>query len=234
VTGDGTPDLLLAQGSQPQTIAVVPAVSALGGSGTEFGAQGIGVDAGVRSLDLSNSGVAPASIAGAALEDAAAGDFTITADACTGRVLAAGEHCSIGMRFRASAAGPRAAQLVLSTGAGQGARLSVTGTCVMPAVIPPPPPTIASPRAGCVTRPTARGTRLRCGLVLGPGQAPVRIAIRLVRAGRVRALADVANAGRVVLRARRPLVAGRYTLVAVTVATDGRTVQVRRVVTVRR
>jgi VCBS repeat protein len=232
VNRDGAPDLVLGRGSTDQTIAVLQAVPVLGGSGADFGTQPVGADAGVRSLDVANSGVAPASIASAALEGAAAGDFTITGDACTGRVLAAGEHCSIGLGFRASAAGQRAAQLVLSTGGGQSARLPVTGTGVIPAVIGEPPATIASPRVGCVTRPTARRTRLSCGVVLGPGQAPVRIALRLVRARRVRALADVTTAGRVVLRARRPLVAGRYTLVAVAVAADGRSFQVRRAVAV--
>jgi PKD domain-containing protein len=105
------------------------------------------------------------------------------------------------------------------------------------AAIPPPPGAGAVPtaRAGCATRPTVRGTRLSCGVVLGPGAPASRVALRLVRGGRVRALADVTAGGRVLLRSRdgRRLTAGPSTLVALVVVADGRARQTRRGVTIR-
>jgi hypothetical protein len=233
---DGAPDLVLAPGSAPATLAVALARPVPAGTGRDFGEREVGGAGAVLPLEVENRGVAPLSIATLTLSGAAAGDFATVDDACAGRTLLGGQRCTAGLRFRPTAVGRREAEVVVSAAGGEALRLQVSGVGVAPAVVPAPQPTPprnpASVRAGCLTRPTGGRMRLGCGLVLGSGAMPSRVAMRLVRGGRVRALADVRAGGRVILRARRPLAPGRYTLVVVVVADSG-SQQTRRQVALR-
>lgn len=234
VDADGAADLVTSRGSADGTVGVLLARPVLVGTGQDFGEREVGSAGPVLPVEIENRGVAPFSVPQIAVAGGAASDFAIVDDACSGRVVAGGARCAVRVRFRPTAAGRREAALAVDVALS----VAVSGVGVQIAAPPPPPQQpplpaeVPAARTGCATRTTGGGTRLRCGVVLGPGAAPSRVAVRLLRAGRVQALADMAAGGRVVLTARRPLVAGRYILVTVVVA-DGRTRQSRSEVTLR-
>jgi len=233
VNGDGAPDLVgttsdyvVGPGVYRSSILFSLSLPTLQAAPTDFGAQAVGSES-ERQLLVTNTGAAPLRVVAPALGGPDAADFQIVADACSGRAVGPDASCALTLRFRPAAAGPRTASLRIEANDEAPAHeLALTGLGTAPP--PPGPAEVPTVRAGCTTRPTGGGTRLRCGLVLGPGAAVSRVTLRLVRGGRVRALADVRSGGRLVLRARRPLIAGRYTLVAVVVVADGRTRQIRR------
>jgi hypothetical protein len=222
VNGDGVPDLVLGAGSAPGTIAVALARPLPAGSAPDFGRLEVGSAGGVADVTVENRGTAPLAVAGVAISGAAAGDFSIARDACSGTSLASAARCSVGVRFRPTAVGRHDAAIVVSDGGGEPLRLAVTGVGLASLAV----------RAGCATRPRRARTRLTCGVVLAPGLTPYRVALRLVLGRRVRASVDLRAGGRAVLRAQRPLTHGRYTLVAVVVTADGRSLEARRAVAI--
>jgi hypothetical protein len=233
LNADGAPDLVLGHGTRPDTIAIAYAVPALAGGPLDFGARVMGEGGAPRQVEVTNTGVAPARIASSALSGAAAGDFALLGDGCSGRTLAAGERCPLIVGFTPGAAGARAAAVRLIAQDGAVGEVALTGTATA-APTPPTPvttPALPSVRASCPLRPVPAGARIVCA-VRFDADAAVRVALRLVRNGRAHARADVRRPGRASLRALRPLRAGRYTLVIV--ASDGtRSRQIRRAVVVR-
>jgi hypothetical protein len=222
VNGDGAPDLVLGRGAAPGTIAVALARPVAAGGAPDLGAHELGAPDTAVDVAVEDRGVAPLAVSGVALSGAAPGDFAITADACSDTTVPGGGRCRLRVRFHPTAVGARSAQIVISDARGEVLRLALAGTGLASTAV----------RVGCASRPNDHRRRLRCAVVLGPGPAPGRLALRLVRGGHAWARAEVRTGGRLVLRAPRPLARGRYTLVASVVATDGRSGETRRDVTV--
>jgi len=236
LNGDGAADLVLDAGSQPQTIGVQYAVPVVGAQASQtFGDQALGSAGRPVPIEITSAGVLPLTLA-AAITGPQAGDFEVTDDGCSGRTLPRGATCSIGVRFRPGAAGPRQAELLLTPRVGVPRRVALSGDGLQPPTPTPGPGPVPGPsgsplpaaRSSCSVR---RGPRIVCAVVL-PRRAGVRVALRLMRARRAYARADLRAAGRVALQTLRPLPAGRYTLV--TVVSDGRrSVRTRRLLVIR-
>jgi len=230
LNGDGAPDLVLGQGSRPDTIAVAYAVPSLSGGPLDFGERTIGQGGPQREVEVANTGVAPARISSVALAGAAAGDFAIQGDGCSGRTLAAGQRCPLIVGFTPAAAGGRQATARLTAQDGVVADLALTGVGAAP---PPVTPALPAARVSCpLRRPLARGARIGCTVRFTPGGG-VRVALRLLARKRVVARADLRRPGTASLRVLRRLAPGRYTLVIV-VGDGARSRQTRRPVVLRR
>jgi hypothetical protein len=85
----------------------------------DLGAQAIGTAGAARSIavDASLGGLDESAVNGARVMGADPDDFLVSSDGCAGVPLGAGPtpSCSIGVRFAPTAAGPRAATLMVST-----------------------------------------------------------------------------------------------------------------------
>ncbi len=214
VTGDGVPDIVTGRGSQPNTLAVVPAVTGIAGPPLDLGDVQAGAGGPALQLPISRVGAGTLTVSGVRLAGPAAADFRLAGDACTGRALASGEQCVLAVAFRPTAPGRREAQVDVSLTDGRSFSVPVSGTGT------PAPPT-QGPTTGA--RPPA--VRATCSIRRIRGRAAVtcratfrarpglRVAIRLVQGGRIYAKADVRRGGRVTLRVLRPLPAGRFTVV---------------------
>jgi hypothetical protein len=88
------------------TAAVAPA------EGVDFGAREVGGSPLVRRVTVSSRGSAPLAVEDVTVRGAAAGDFSAVAP-CAGEEVAPGGSCSVAVRFSPSAAGRRAAELLV-------------------------------------------------------------------------------------------------------------------------
>jgi hypothetical protein len=176
-------------------------------TGAYFGDRTVGSDGAPAALVVRNTGLQRLIVTG--VTPAGATDFAVTADECTGKTVAPGDACRVGVAFRPAAAGERRAQLrVMSdTGDAEVAELAGTGLAA-PAT---KPPAVAS--ASC-TRHSARAARCRFFLpgVSGWGDAKVTLkrGKRTLAAGRVLAWK---GRGSLKLRGARKLRGGAYSLV---------------------
>jgi hypothetical protein len=173
-------------------------------------------------------------VAGAAL--AGASDFAVVDDACSGRTVPAGAACALRVRFTPSTAGARAAEVVLTDNGGDSPQhLPLAGTGVAAGSVPPPPgrPRLPVARTTCTSGRGSGTAVVRCALRLDCRPGALRVALRLVRGGRVHAAADARGPGRLTLRRLRPLASGRYTLVTV-VAIGARSRQARQSLVLQR
>jgi hypothetical protein len=155
-----------------------------------FGAVAQGNGTGAQTVTVTNDGEPPLSIAAVALRGTNPGDFGIVADGCSGQRLPPGSACAVAVASTPSAAGRRAADLVVESNAGQGAKtipLTVdgiatagSGTSALSA------PDHASPRVGIVLArqslrsAIARGYRATVGC---SEACALRIRLLLDRAG---------------------------------------------------
>ncbi len=79
-------------------------------SSPDFGDQTTGTRSAVQYIPVRADSL-PLDARSISIQGAAAGDFTLASDQCSGLVLAATDSCVIGVRFTPSAAGPRSAVL---------------------------------------------------------------------------------------------------------------------------
>jgi outer membrane protein OmpA-like peptidoglycan-associated protein len=111
VSSDGPLAVLLNDGEPSATVA--PA-------SLDFGAHAVGADGGAQTVTVTNDGSERLVLDDAAFDGAAAGDFTVGADGCSGRTVSVGRQCTVEVRFAAGATGAREATLILGGNDGRG------------------------------------------------------------------------------------------------------------------
>jgi hypothetical protein len=101
----------------------------------DFGSQAVGGQSGPQTVTLTNTGgtaitgVAPVVTGAVGLSGPAAGDFAISADGCSNRVLGAGESCSVQALLAPGSTGDKAATLTISSNAPAAQRsVALSGT----------------------------------------------------------------------------------------------------------
>lgn len=188
-------------------------------SSVAFGTQAVGLLGAHRTLELRNVGDTPVTVRALRIDGAAAGDFVVSTQECSGETLAAGAACPVALRFAPTALGERTARLSArldgvaltpeTTLAGAGAALSPG---------PPGPPGGAgadgadgaggpsgapgAPGAGGAGgAPGGRGDRGATGST-GPAGRDLRVSCRLAGRGRLRCVVTSAQ-GRARARQRR-------------------------------
>jgi len=154
--------------SIPSNASSSPDTVALSGTGTPAqpnisvspGAVGFGDQAGAttsapRSVTVTDTGGAPLSVGSASLAGPDAAAFSLVADNCSGRTLAAGAACTVTVSFAPTSQGPKSASLAISSNAASGVAtvaLSGTGT--------PPLPADVSVSVGATPNPVRRNQNL--------------------------------------------------------------------------
>ena len=116
-------------GASAELFASAPQVAAAGG---EFGEQIVAERSVAEPLIVTNVGAQALTISGTSLGGSVAGDFTITADACTGRRLAFAQNCTITVRFAPATIGARSATITLRDNEPTPASIALSGTGVAP------------------------------------------------------------------------------------------------------
>jgi FG-GAP-like repeat len=191
--GDAQPDVAVADYSGAGTVASLrntnagaisfaPAAVSFGGIATR--ALPTSADAAVTATSV---GTGFLRIDGVSVGGANPADFSVSSDACTGRLLLVGESCSVGVRFSPGGAGSRSASLMFATNASIQLSVPLTGSGMGPSVsrLRVVPSTFAVSRRPTArtarTRPIPRGTTFRYSLSL-PGT--VRFTIEQALAGR--------------------------------------------------
>lgn len=78
----------------------------------DFGSVGVGVASATQSVTLSNTGSGALNISSVGLTGANASDYHITSDMCSGKSIAVGDSCSVGVSVTAGTTGSRVASLL--------------------------------------------------------------------------------------------------------------------------
>ena len=105
----------------PTTLASSPAAH-------DFGLRRVRMLWPPGTFTLTNSGTVPSGQLRLAFGGAQAAEFSLAADACSGRRLAPGESCSVTVAFRTSVGGVRTGTLEVSDGYGSAGSAALTGT----------------------------------------------------------------------------------------------------------
>jgi hypothetical protein len=164
LNGDGAADLAARRMSAPGTVSLLFNQADLRSPGLDFAGVPLGSAGPTRPLEIRNEGAAPLALGTtASVTGAAAADYEVAGDACSGATLAAGRACAVQIRFRPGARGPRAAQLLIAGGGADPRSFGLTGTGL--AV---PGPAAGAPR--CLPAPRAPRPAGRGAVSLTPGQ----------------------------------------------------------------
>jgi hypothetical protein len=118
-------------GSTPAAVVCASA------SSLTFSNTTIGFTSALQTITITNCGLSSLFITNAVRSGAAAGDYIISPDACTGQSIAPGNSCDIGIAFVPTTSGVRAATLQLNNSATNGPTkftLSGVGTAPAPQV----------------------------------------------------------------------------------------------------
>jgi hypothetical protein len=123
--------------NSPQTVALTgtgasaaPAIS-FNPTSLSYGNQNVGTTSAAKSVTVTNTGTAALHVSIVALAGTNSGDFTISADTCTGATVAVNATCSVSVTFTPGATGARSATLTFTDDAGgspQTVALSGAGT----------------------------------------------------------------------------------------------------------
>jgi regulation of enolase protein 1 (concanavalin A-like superfamily) len=115
-------------------------------SSRAFGAAAVGSSTGAVPISIANSGSAPLHVASVRVAGTHPGDWSLTADGCSGVTVAPAASCVVQVSFRPTAAGQRSGLLsVTSDAAGAPHAAALTGDGVLAA--PAPVETVPSPWA---------------------------------------------------------------------------------------
>jgi hypothetical protein len=107
-----------------------------------FGNQKVGVPSAVQNVAVNNLGGTPLAITSLGLAGTNPTDFQVITDTCSGRSVAPGGSCAVGVRFNPTAGGARSAILkVIDNAANSPQALTMTGTGLA-AVLTPTPVTV--------------------------------------------------------------------------------------------
>ncbi len=103
-----------------------------------FGDQEVGTPSGSLPVSVTSDGTLPLDVTGVTVTGAAASDFSVSEDTCTGSPLPVGGSCSVSVVFTPTAAGARSASLVVSASSFAGTHpVSLSGTGVITDAEPP-------------------------------------------------------------------------------------------------
>lgn len=216
----------VARGADTPSVTITPlVVSAQVTSGTlSFGSQPVSTLSQAQTVTVTNTGTVPLTVSGVTFTGAGATDFFFGSWSCGGSV-APGSSCQLAVRFAPSAPGPRAATLTIVSNDPVGpANVQLTGTGAQPPVITPasnPSPMklgtvqlLSCPAIGAhgsashrMAHCTKRHLSANAKFVVAAGATRGS----LTRRGTVYAT-GVSNQGLLVLRGRRAVPAGTYTL----------------------
>jgi Abnormal spindle-like microcephaly-assoc'd, ASPM-SPD-2-Hydin len=127
--------------ASPQTVnlagtgaAAAPAVS-LNPTSLSYSNQVMGTTSAAKSVTVTNTGTASLHVTMVALAGTNSGDFTVSADTCTGATVAVNATCSVSVTFTPSATGSRTASLTFTDDAGTSPQsAALTGTGIAPAI----------------------------------------------------------------------------------------------------
>ena len=116
--------------NSPQTVALKGTGQSITVSPTSlnFGSVAVGNTSAQKNVTVTNVSSTTVTFTGFAFAGTAAGDYLISANTC-GATIAAGASCSVGVQFKPTTTGKRAAKLnVKNNGGGSPATVSLTGT----------------------------------------------------------------------------------------------------------
>ena len=115
-------------------------------SSIAFGSQTVNTTSAARSVTITNPSGGSLIVSAVSIGGANPGDFTKTADGCSGTTVAAGGTCSVSVSFAPTATGGRAASLSFTDSAGDSPQnVALSGTGVAQSSPPPPPPPPSPP-----------------------------------------------------------------------------------------
>ncbi|MBN8866428.1 MAG: choice-of-anchor D domain-containing protein [Solirubrobacterales bacterium] len=115
LTGTGLPALLPGAGMAPQS--------------GEFGEQLLGSGSKPKAFTLTSTGTGDLNVGQATLSGPDADQFSITANGCSGRVIASGDGCAVEVTFIPTGEGAKSAALTVETNAdGADTTVALTGT----------------------------------------------------------------------------------------------------------
>jgi hypothetical protein len=222
-----------ARGADTPSVTITPLVASahVTPATLSFGAQSVNTLSGPQTVTVTNTGTVPLTVSQVAFAGASASDFFFGSWSCGGSI-APGSSCQLSVRFAPGGAGARVATLniVSSDLAGPGS-VQLDGTGAQSAPVTPGTTPAPTPKAlGTVALLSCRKahcTRRRLSSNAKFVLAPTATRGSLTRRGAVYAT-GVSNHGHLVLRARRTVAAGVYTL---TLAAGGQRITMR--VTVR-
>jgi glycine rich protein len=210
-----------ARGADTPSVTITPLVASaqVSPATLSFGSQSVNTLSGAQTVTVTNTGTVPLTVSSLTFAGASASDFFFGSWGCGGSV-APGASCQLAVRFAPGAAGARVATLnIVSSGLAGAGSVQLTGTGAQSSQTSPPTPTTT----GTTPTPTTLGTveLLSCRKAhctrrhLSPNArfviAPTATHGWLSRRGAVYAT-GVSRHGQLVLRARRRLAAGVYTL----------------------
>jgi hypothetical protein len=102
--------------NSPQTVALdgtgqptPPGAASIKPASLSFGPQEVTKPSSARTVTLTNSGASPLTVGHVVVTGANAGDFAVSADACSTQSLAPGASCTVDVRFTPGAEGARGA-----------------------------------------------------------------------------------------------------------------------------
>lgn len=110
---------------------LAPASATVSPAGLSFGSVRIGSTGATQWVTVRNGGSTDLSITGVSRVGAQAADFLVPSDGCSGKRLASGQSCTVGVRARPRARGSRSATLWIASnasGGGNSVSLAVTGS----------------------------------------------------------------------------------------------------------
>ena len=96
-----------------------------------FGSVAAGATGGVVTFTVRNVGDSPSGATDARVMGSEAAEFVVSMDTCSGRVLAAGASCTLGISFAPTSVGPRAAYLRVASFPGGVTAITLTGTGII-------------------------------------------------------------------------------------------------------
>jgi alpha-tubulin suppressor-like RCC1 family protein len=120
-------------GASEASLAIIPLVLKASPASLAFPTQAQGTIGGPQTVTVS-AGTEPLHVSAVRTTGAAASDFIVTGDQCSGETLEPGEECTVAVRFAPAATGPRAATLVVRTDAASDPTVALSGQGGTPAV----------------------------------------------------------------------------------------------------
>ncbi len=214
------------RGADTPSVTITPAfaIAQVSPASLSFGSQPLYTWSQPQNVTVTNTGTEPLTVTGFTFAGASANDFSLASWGCGGSV-APGSSCQLGIRFAPAGPGSRVATLtVLSDDPAGPASVPLTGTGTqsspaMPVSPATPGSSSAPKRFGTVKllscqKAHARCTKRRLSSNAKFSMAPTATRGSLVRRGVVCAT-GLSSHGTLVLRARRALPGGVYTLTLV-------------------
>src|SRR5581483_1848136 len=106
----------------------------------DFGSQRVGTTGTAQTFTITNAGTDTLNVTSASIGGTDAAQYTLAADTCSGKAIAAGGQCTVDVKFAPNAAGSYHATLHIVSDDPVGATdLSLAGTGIIPGIAATPP-----------------------------------------------------------------------------------------------